>query len=829
MLYPADFILNNNNSKILEVNKSIKVILGCVLTVAFVVVVLSLVVKKKAIGLIEDEVKQCADYQIKYDDIDVSFLRHFPRLSASVEGLSVKKDGEMDLSISAFSGQLALGKVLKNELEMKTVILQEPNLKFFVSHSEKRQDVASVSEPSETTSGDGDFINSFKINSLEVIDGALSYKTEDSINVVLKDIDILLSGSVNTTLAQLQTQLSIASISYDVQGFMIKDVSLSFNAGMEYQMSEHQLVLNDNVLKIGGLETSLRGEMKLDKTPYFDLSFESSNTNIESVLKFLPKALVKNVEHLSSDGEVKMKGFVKGVYTNAESWPAFGADLLVENAWFKYDNLPDKIDNINVVANVSHPEGTSVDSTIISIDDLSMKSGDNFLNTQLCFSTPVSDVTIIGNVTSRVDLAEMKRVIPMQANDIVGKLVADLSFAGKLADIEKENYQDFNATGQVKLNDYYLKSDVVPQGLSVAEATLRFTPERINVGSFSGKLGSSDINFSGYLSNYFGYLFDNKTLRGELKLKSNRINLNEFLTRNDHQHKSASASSVSKGKTPFIVPERLNVVLNTEVKQARLDRVILSDVKGKVALVDSKVLLDDLAFNTLDGSVNINGEYNSQNVESVFSDLDLKIKNVEIAKAAKSISVIRKALPVSQTTQGKISSEMHYYARLDAQGEVDLNSVKSNGYVASPGIRVANNAALNGLASQLKDSRYRDITTSAVRINYKMENSKITFDPFDVGVVDRNINAGGWYSLNNQLKFKIKTTVKAKEIGGDVSKYVSMVSDPNKPLPITIHLSGDAADPNVKLDTEEALKILRKDVTKSLQKDGLNSILKGFF
>ncbi len=31
----------------------------------------------------------------------------------------------------------------------------------------------------------------------------------------------------------------------------------------------------------------------------------------------------------------------------------------------------------------------------------------------------------------------------------------------------------------------------------------------------------------------------------------------------------------------------------------------------------------------------------------------------------------------------------------------------------------------------------------------------------------------------------LKTTVKAKEIGGDVSKYIGMVSDVNKPLSVT--------------------------------------------
>lgn len=812
--------------------KPVKIIVLCL--VAFIVLIIAVlsVMKSKVTTLIEEEVDSYAEYNIKYDEIKVSVLRHFPSLSVSLNEFSMQQQGEMTLSIPEFSGRLSFAKVLKNELEIVGIEFVKPQLDYTSicqSGDEYTPTSTSVSEPETITDVDNaTFFSSLKIKSFKITEGYISYKMMDSVVVTLDDINWDLSGQLDDNEAAMNSILSVNAVNYEAPGFSIKNTALAFEAQMLYKLQTGQLLLNNNVLTIGDFSTTLVGEVLVSEQPDFDLSFEAPKTEIKSVLALMPKTLIKDANALETNGNVSLNGFVKGKYKNADSWPAFGINFKVENAWFKYKELSGKVDEIKVIAQVTHPAGTTPDSTVISIEELSMQSGDNRLNADLDITTPVSNIAIKGNVKSNLNLEELKNTIPMKASDIVGKITADVNFDGKLADIEQENYKDFNASGHLSINEYYVQSKAIPQGLSINKTVLQFTPERINISSFSGKLGSNDIYLSGYLSNYFAYLFDNKTLNGVLKLNSNNINFNEFMAHNAQQSSTGGTTTPAE-KSLFIVPSRYNIDVNSAIRRARLDNVILSNVKGKISIIDSKILLDNLGFNTLDGTVNITGEYNSQNPDAVYTDMDLKVKNMEISKAAKTISVFRKMLPASQTMQGKLSSEMHYYARFDNKGEVDLNSIKSKGYLASPGVRIANNEELNSLAKQLNDPRYRDFTTSAIHIDYTMENGKLILTPFDVKVIDRNINAGGWYNLDNKLSFRIKTTVKAKEIGGDVSKYISMVSNPNKPLPVTIKLSGDAANPDVKFDTSEAISILRKDVTKSLKEDGVNNILKSLF
>ena len=809
-----------------------KIIVAFAIVVVLILIIAPSVLKSKVTKLMIDKIESSTNYQVKFNELDVAFFRNFPEVKVDVTSFLLQSPSATVLDVEHIKVHLSFAQLMKNELDVLEVELQSPTFNYtLLSSQDKVSDVDTIISTPHSSSRPS-FFSSFNVESFSITNGELVYQTVDSLNLTLHGVDLLLQGNLDESDVLASVQLSIAALNYSAQGFSLRSIPVTFDAEMGFHKETAVLELKDNALKVGGFSTSIVGSVDVSDTPDVDLTFDAPHTDIKGVLALLPKTLIQDLDHITADGQVSLNGFIKGKYENLNLLPAYGINFSVVDAWFKYADLHSKVEAINMKATVSHPDGSSADMTTIAVDYLSMRSGKNEFSSQLEIAHPTTDVAVKGNLKSQLDFMTLKDAIPMSAFDIIGEVYADISFDGKLSDIEQENYQDFDASGQLKLTNYYLKSKAIPQGLKISNASMKFTPERINIQTFKGVLGTSDLRVSGYLSNYFAYLFDNKVLDGELKVNAQHVDLNEFLAASNEYNASASTSATSfttREKGPFIVPDDLNIVFDSSIRTLKVDDVLLERFIGNITIKDAKVLLNNLNFATLDGTVNVNGQYNSQNATAVYSDMDLKISKVDMAKATTSISVLRNMMPISQTTQGEVSSVMHYYAKLDAVGDVDLNSIVSKGYISSPGLRIANNKSLDGLAKQLNDPRYSDITTSAIKIDYMMEKGIVTLAPFDVKMVDKNINAAGWYSIQNQLSFKIKTTVKAKEIGGDVSKYIGMVSDVNKPLPVTIILTGDAKDPNVKYDTREAIKILRKDVTKNLNKDAINSIIKGFF
>jgi len=809
--------------------RTVIVTLGGLLVALFVV--LTVVLKHKVARLVENEIEQQWSYQLKYEKMRVSLVRHFPHLSLEMADLKLDDDENTVLQMKALSARLALTPIFKNSIELLSAELLQPQFYYVVDTSSLVSATASQAlTPAESTSPSVSAFKLFKIDAFTIVDGEIYIQNPDSVSLRLQGLDYAMSGELSTKEARVHMLMDVEAMSYHAKGFSLRQVPLTLDLHMLGDVALKRLTLGDNLLRIGELESVFKGQIDLNDAYHFDVHFSSPTTDVKDILALLPQSLIRDVTQLEADGHMQLSGALTGAYLNAQSLPALQVDLSLDEAWFKYQNLPEKVEDIRLIAKVYHPEGSSADHTQITLEEVSMRSGDNFLSSALKITSPVKDVNIAGTLKAQTDLADMKKVFPMQASDLVGQLDADIRFDGKLSDIEQENYADFDASGYLSLTNYYLKSEYLPQGLSIADARLNFTPERINLHRFNGKVGRSDMHLSGYLSNYFSYLFDDKALEGNLKLSSSFIDLNEFIASSSKQpSSSASQAASATHNSPFIVPDDLDLVLRTQVSQLRLDDMLMSRCQGQVELKGAQLLLSDFSFHTLGGQLKVNGKYSTQAQSPIYADLDLKISEVELEEASKSISLLETLFPPTQISQGKLSSEMTYYARWNKQGEVDMNSIKSQGYVSSPGLRIAQNKALDQLAVHLHDARYSDFTTSAVRIDYTLADGQLTLAPFDLKVVDKNIHTEGWYKFNNTLNFKIKTSVKAKEIGGDVSKYVAMISNPNKPLPVSVIISGDAQNPNIKYDTREAIKVLREDVTKNLNGDAVRSILKGVF
>lgn len=810
--------------------KSTKVILISLACVILLLVSFSSLISNKITKLVLAELEESTHCVVAYSNIDVSIFSTFPHLGLELSDLSLEKTGDTLLYVEQIDGELSFRNLFSDELELRQLNLLRPVFNYSEDLIEQIDDspasIANSSiEVSSTTQP------SLLLNSIIVEEGTIRYSGKDSLLITCEHLNITSEGVLNEELSQLTLKLSVDEMNYSTTGLSLQDIPVDIDAKLSYRTQGKVWQFEENTFVIGQIAVNVEGQVALQEAPDFDLTFAAPHVSVKHVLALLPKAIFKDVDELDADGRVSLQGFVSGQYAGMEELPAYGVDFEVADVWLKYHDLPKRIETIGAHVALQHAEGTCADSTSIKVSDLEMLTEDNFVRGYLDISTPVSGVHVKGNLTSDMDFSVLKQLIPMEATALVGKINTDVSFDGKLSDLENENYEAFKASGYLSLSDYYMKNDDLPQGLSIKKAQLDFTPAKIKLKNFNATLGTSDLSLTGYLSNYFAYIFDNKPLKGELSLTSSFLNLNEFLDQEKPKatKNKVTANSKPKEKSAFIVPNNLNLVLTTKVSHLRLDNMDMKRFKGVVKLKESVLNLQQLSFNTLDGVVKVDGLYNSKQRNAVYTDLDLKLNNIEISKALQSFTTLRKMIPETQVTEGKISAELSYYVKFKADGEIDLNAISSKGNLTSPGLHVANNSALNGLAKQLKDPRYSDIKTSALDINYLMKDGKITFEPFDVLLVDKNVNAGGWYSFDNTLDLRIKTTVKAKELGEDVSKYIAMVADVNKSLPVTISLTGDAKQPTIKYDTREAIAIIRKDVTKNLNGDAVRSILKGFF
>ena len=792
--------------------------IGIILAIFFVMIVAFTTVLKQRSKHLLTKALLSSGAVFDYQDVSVNVMRDFPNLQLEMYGLKLTQTADYEYEIDTLLATMSMANVFANELSISSLQLKHPQVQMTDLSSEASMPSDGKVHVEEATA----FPFKYTLDQLVITNGRFQYQFADSSYWVLRGIDATVKAEMSKEHSFVDLSTRIVAFDYNTEELAL--IGIPLGAQLKLNYANEVLQVQSGTFELANIVHQLSGNVKLSSAPDFDLKFESKEATAKSLLSLMSQVAWQDTG-LVVTGSLRSQGILKGTYRGAHSWPEFALNLETSDASLAFQNQASKIEKIAVHALFSHPEGTPMDSMVLLLDQMALRSNDNYLKGKIEMRDLVSSPSIKAQLNGDVDLADMVEVFPIQGTVLRGKVHTDVNMSGKLEDISQENYQAFVADGQVSMQGFYLNNKNFPQGLRINNAAFDFSPASIRLQSFVGQLGHSDLNLQGAFYNYISYLFDDEDLEGNLVLNSSYLDLNEF-----RKEPERAKTSMSKGEsTPFMVPRGLNLVLTTNIHTLKLDGSLLEQCKGLVALKEQRLHLKNLSFNTLGGAVTLTGSYDTRKRNQLKSNLNIDARGIDIARATTSISALRRSAPLSQMAKGKVSSQMSYYGEMDEKGTLDINTMKAKGLIQSHGLHFSNHPSLNQLATQLKDKRYRNFTTSPFSINFDMHNGQLDISPFEVKMVDKNIKAGGWYRIDNTINFSVKTTVKAKEIGGDVSKYVAMLSDANKPLPVTVKLTGDAKDPTIKYDTREAINILRKDVTKNLNNDAVKSVLKGFF
>lgn len=807
-------------------NMNIKRIVAIVGIVLITVFVMSAVVKNKARKLVVQALEESSGGALKYRHLKIYLLRDFPQLELEAFDLALEHAHNADYKVDTLKASIATMKVLSNELNLSSLHLINPEVNFAYQPQLKPKEQNEKQVRKASAAPETQLSFDFNLERLVLKNAHISYQFADSSFWSMRGIGASLSARVNSDSSSIDYDIGIGAFDYKTQDLSLQGIPIASQGHIFY--ADGMLKLKDADLELAHIAHQLSGQVLFEEQPVFDLKFVSEQSSLQELLTlFSSSSLIDS--HLVGEGHISSEGIIKGKYQGLNDWPFFQLQLQSSDASIAYENQTSKIDHLSLSALLRHPQASSLDATVLELDSIEVYSGDNFVRGSVKMRDLVSSPYIQASMSGDVDLQEMTEVFPMSLAELKGQVKADINLAGELQDISDENYAAFIAAGQVKLSRFLLKNTHLPQGLKVDNASFDFSPAAIRLRSFAGALGASDLKLQGSFTNYIAYLFDDDDLKGELSLRSSFLDLNEFKGKSSTNAVSKTTKTEAKPSSPFMVPGGLDLVLNTRIKSLQIDESLVQNCNGKVALKDRRLHLENLAFQAFDGVISLTGSYDTQDKKMLKSNLHVSANDVEMGKAAKTLKVLRQSLPISQFADGKVSTQMSYYGEMDERGTLNLKTLKAKGSLESKGLHIANNPSLNKLAYQLKDNRYKDFTSSPFVVDFQMQNGQLDVAPFDITMVEKKINAGGWYRIDNTINFRVKTTVKAKEIGGDVAKYVAMLSDANKPLPVTIMLKGDAQSPKIEYDTREALNILRKDVTKNLNNDAVKSIIKGFF
>ena len=788
------------------------------------IIVLPIIFKDDIVQAAKDAANDNLNAKVDWGEFDVSLISSFPNFSFDITDVSV-------IGVDSFAGDTLLGiGSLKLTVDLMAAIDGNYNIKTFAvdgltanaiilkdsmanwdivkDTGEEAVEEEQVEVPADSSAGPF----SLELQRLSITNTNIVYDDRaGDMLVEIKNLNFEMSGDLGEEFTVIETATSIDAFTLAMDGIILMnkakigiDVDLDADMnGMKFTFKENEFRLNELVLGWDGWVAMPTDDIEMDVT------FAATKTEFKNILSLVPAVYSAEFADVKTAGKLAIDGHAKGIMTKTMI-PEFGLNVVIENAMFQYPDLPASVDNINVAVNIANPGGTE-DATVIDVSKFHVELAGNPMDIHLVLKTPVSDPYIDCGFEGSIDLAKLKDAVPLEeGEDMSGLITSDISIKGNMSTIDEERYEDFHAVGSLNVENLNYKSVDLPQGVLIEKTNLVFSPQYVDLTAFDCQLGKSDFHATGKIENFIGFaLTDSVVLAGSYVLTSNILDLDEFMT--EEEEAAGGGGEAAEDTVPYTVievPKNIDFKLASSFEKISYDGLEMTNVKGGLIIKDQTVFMSDIFMNMLKGSMVVNGSYSTLNPEKPSVDFMLDIVNWDIPVTFNTFNTMEKIAPIGKSCTGRFSTGMKFVTALDQNMEPLLNTMTGGGTFVTDQITIEGSTAINKLADQLKNDKYKKLTFNDMNVTYEFKDGRMYVEPFEVKLGMSKATIAGSNGFDETLDYVMDMTIPTSEFGGGAEVFKIAAAFLNKAgantsvgdeIQVQILITGTSSDPIVKL------------------------------
>lgn len=547
------------------------------------------------------------------------------------------------------------------------------------------------------------------------------------------------------------------------------------------------------------------------------------DANLSAKLNLAELGQMFPMEGLEMKGTYSLNLKAKGIYDSLKKIiPAIDANMSLASGYVKSKDFPMPLDDMHFTSTIKNTSGKMAE-TVINVNDFNVvMDGEKFTANLLLQN--LDDYTWDLKAKGGIDLDKITKIFPVEGMTLAGKINADIQTKGKYSDVEAKRYDRLPTSGVASLKDFKYITKDLPE-VSLSQASMQFNPQKIELKNVDGRIGRSDFKVNGSLSNYLAYVFGpNEVIKGNVNFSSNLLDLNEFMTDTEE----TTTDTASFGVIP--IPLNIDFVMNSNIRQVKMMDYNMTDATGDIIVKDGVANLSGLKFNMLGGTFVVNGSYNAKDLAHPKYDLALKIENLGIQEAAASFSVIKTYAPIAGLVNGKFNTDFNISGELKQDMMPNLATVNGSGLLKILQATLKKSKLVAGITSLTKLENTDEVTLKDALMTATIEGGKLTVKPFDVNFGNYKTVVAGTTTLDGTIDYTLKMDVPANklssEFSGLVNRYATTKTDPNAPVPVTIGVGGNYADPKSRLIMTEQKDQVKEAATNAVKEEGTKAIQK---
>ena len=770
--------------------------------------VLPLLFRDRIAQRVKAEVNTSVNARVDWRDVGLTFFRDFPNLTLTLDGLTAANVGRFEgdtlAAVRHLRVVLDLASVVGNVMGGKPIVvraveLDQPRLRLIALEDGTANWDIMKKKPEAEQPEQAARPVAISLRKFEIEDGAVTFDNRKArLQASLAGYDQSLSGDFSRDLVGIETRAEADTVSVTFAGIpYLNRVKLGLTADVQADLAKKSYTLKDTELRLNDLVLGVSGSAATaGRNTNLDLAFNAPSTKFLSILSLVPAVYAHDFDKVKTSGSFAVNGRVKGEYGDS-AFPSFALNAKVDNAAFQYPDLPLPARDIVMDLSLANPGG-SADRTVVNLRKFHLLIGRNPVDATMVLKTPVSDPDVDARVKGKVDLADVRRTLKLEGIDqLAGTIAADASVRTRMSYIDKKQYEKVGASGTVDVGNLTVKGQSLPHPLAIKEASLRLAPERAELKSFQGSVGSSDVEATGSLENLLAFVMRDDTLHGTATVRSNRFNLDEWRS--------------GEGDLQIIpVPPKIDFALDATVAELTYDKLAMRNARGRLRVKDQRVTLEDFRMNALGGEIGVTGFYETTTPSKPTFDVGLKLTKLDIPSTFQAFTTVQMLAPVAKYAVGKVTTDLHVNGALGKNMMPLFPGLSGKGNLQTSELVLKDFPALEKVVDVTKLQFLDNPALQALRAAFQIRDGRLFVQPFDVKVGETTMTVSGSNGLDQSLQYTLNLQVPRSMLGGAANQALAgLVSKAGQAgvdlsaaprIPLAIQLGGTVTNPSVKAD-----------------------------
>ncbi len=318
----------------------------------------------------------------------------------------------------------------------------------------------------------------------------------------------------------------------------------------------------------------------------------------------------------------------------------------------------------------------------------------------------------------------------------VNKISTDLDIIND--NTQKDIFLQWLVKGYVDIDHGLVDMSELTRTIEIPSVKMEFDPETFRIKESSMKIGKSDFQLSGDLNNVLSYFRGDSILRGNFDFVSDMTDVAQLMALTSgigtydstsvNKYENTTVDTVSTG--PYMVPKKIDVVLNTIVRLATLGVDTATNIKGAVKIHDGILVLDGLTFKTPAARMQLTAMYQTARKNHLFLGIDYHMLDIEIGELLTMIPDIDTLMPMLRSFGGK--GEFHIAAEtyLDSLYNVKKSTLRGSASIKGNNLVLMDGETFSEIAKKLRFNKKTQNKVDSLSAEFTIFRNEIDVYPF---------------------------------------------------------------------------------------------------